>query len=242
MHNSLEKFGESVDKDSEDEKRVYEAMSDALETFTHEYYGSSPAAAVRLQIAQARKRLGFVAQQQVLWRRQGWQIWKVEAAVGEHNHAAITVDNVPMTIRGRFDRIDHHPSLGRWAILDYKTHGHPPRKKHLRKIDGKDQWVDLQLPIYRWMIPFLVGDEVDPETVELGYFNISDKAEETRINLADFSTAEFELANQQIIEVIRDIRAGRFEPSTEPVMYDDYAMIMQSQIADQLFGGDEHEI
>lgn len=241
VHNSLEIFGNSDAKDATDERVIEESLLDSLDQFASEYLGSAPAPAVRLQIEQARRRLRHVAKVQAQWRRAGWHIQQVEASVGEQNNAGIDVDGQRMIIRGRFDRIDRHDD-GRWAILDYKTHGHLPRKKHLKKVAGVDRWVDLQLPIYRLMIPYLVGDEVDPQRVALGYFNVSEKEAETRINEADFTAAEFAAADELIIRCIRDIWAGRFEPSPDPVEYDDYAMILQAGSGDLFIEADEAEV
>ncbi|TVP94028.1 MAG: PD-(D/E)XK nuclease family protein, partial [Planctomycetaceae bacterium] len=230
IHQSLEWFGNSPEKDETDVERIEEALLDALDRFAADHLGAAPTPAVRLQVEQARRRLQHVAKAQAERRQAGWSIWKVEASVGPHNQAGIDVDGRRMGIRGRFDRIDRHPS-GAWAILDYKTHGFPPRKKHLKKSpSGGYRWIDLQLPIYRMMIPYLVGQEVDPGTVALGYFNIGDKGSETRINEADFSEAEFVQAEEVIRDCIRRIWDGDFAPSEEPVMFDDYAMILQTGI------------
>lgn len=238
IHNSLEIFGNSTAKDSKNRKEIEDAMLAALDEFSLAYLGSSPAPAVKLQIEQARQRLRHVAVRQAEWRNQGWHIWKVEASVGEKDNAGIDVDKKRMLIRGRFDRIDKHDD-GRWAILDYKTHGHHPRKKHIEKTAGGFRWIELQLPIYRLMIPYLVGQEVDPKGVILGYFNVSEKESETKINEADFTDAEFAAADELIVQCVRAIRAGRFEPTSDPVLYDDYSMIMQSEIAEQLFDSDD---
>jgi len=238
IHNSLEIFGNSPAKDAKHPQEIEEAMLTALDEFAAEYLGPSPAPAVRLQIEQARQRLRHVAIRQAEWRSRGWKIWKVEASVGEKDNAGIDIDNQRMLIRGRFDRIDRHED-GRWAILDYKTHGHHPRKKHIEKTADGFRWIELQLPIYRLMIPFLVGKDVNPKEVMLGYFNISEKESETKINEADFTDVEFAAADALIVQCVRSIRAGRFEPTNEPVRYDDYAMIMQSEIAEQLFDSDD---
>jgi ATP-dependent helicase/nuclease subunit B len=230
VHNSLEFFAKSEAKDEAQERTIEEAMLAALDSIAAEHLGSAPAPAVKLQIEQARRRLRQVAKVQAERRRAGWHIWRAEASVGEENNAGIDVDGQRMIIRGRFDRIDRHDD-GNWAILDYKTHGHLPRKKHLRKVGDAHRWVELQLPIYRRMIPYLVGDDVDPQQVALGYFNVSEKESETRINEADFTAAEYASADELIVRCIRDIWAGRFEPSEDPVMYDDYAMILQSGVS-----------
>lgn len=238
VHNSLEIFGNSAAKDSTNQQEIEAAMLAALDEYAGAYLGSAPAPAVKLQIEQARQRLRHVAVRQTEWRNLGWHIWKVEASVGEKDNAGIDVDNKRMLIRGRFDRIDQHDD-GRWAILDYKTHGHHPRKKHIEKTADDFRWVELQLPIYRLMIPYLVGHDVNPIDVTLGYFNVSEKESETKINEADFTEAEYAAADDLIVQCVRSIRAGRFEPTSEPVLYDDYSMIMQSQIAEQLFDSDD---
>jgi ATP-dependent helicase/DNAse subunit B len=232
IHQALEWFGHSSGKDETRVGKIEDELIDALDRYAKQHFGPSPSPAVRLQVEQARRRLRHVARVQAERRKQGWQIVKVEDSVGSHNNAGIEVDGRRMTIRGRFDRVDRHEQTGDWAILDYKSHGHIPRKKHLQKV-GRDQyrWIDLQLPIYRLMIPCLVGESVDPDRVRLGYFNIGDKETDTRINEADFKPEEFRQAEEVIKDCIRRIWQGDFRPSSDPVLYDDYAMILQSDTA-----------
>ena len=142
-----------------------------------------------------------------------------------------------MGLKGRFDRIDRH-SDGRWAILDYKTHGHRPEKKHLQKTSDGERWIDLQLPLYRMMVPYL-GIDVDPREVELGYFNIAEKDEETRINLAEFSESQMREAERLIHDCVARIQAGDFAPTGDRVQFDDYGMILQTGVADQLLDQSE---
>ncbi len=135
-------------------------------------------------------------------------------------------------IKGRFDRIDvcTRGEQKLWSILDYKTHGHPPEKKHLRKTEDGYEWIDLQLPLYRMMVPFLGIDE-DPSSVALGYFNISGKDDETRINEASFGEELMQQADELIRDCVRGIRAGDFAPTQDRVEYDDYGMILQTGVA-----------
>jgi ATP-dependent helicase/nuclease subunit B len=144
-----------------------------------------------------------------------------------------------MGLRGRFDRIDYNQKTEQWAILDYKTHGHPPLKKHLEKSTGR--WLDLQLPLYRIMARFL-GIDAPPEEVQLGYFNIADKDAETRVNLAEFTESQFREATEIIHDCIRGIWAERYEISSKPVDFDDYAMICQTGIAQNLLDAFDPEL
>ncbi|PNY33509.1 PD-(D/E)XK nuclease family protein [Rhodopirellula baltica] len=244
VHGALENFGLSEDRNETSSKRIYDAFTHHLNAYANQRYGQKVRSSVQMQIRQAQRRLKFVADQQAERIDQGWQIHATEASVSPKMGAAIEVDGKKMGLKGRFDRIDYHPEDNRWAILDYKTHGSPPEKKHLRrsKDEGKDNWIDLQLPLYREMIPYL-GIEVPRDEVQLGYFNVSDKEEETKINLANFSPAQLDSATELIRDCIRNIFACRFEPSEEMVMYDDYETIMQTGVPTRMLSsigsGDE---
>lgn len=225
VHNSLEIFGLSSNKDDTDPRKIESAMHDALSQYAKQIYGRSTSAAVQLQIHQARRKLSRVAIVQAERIAAGWRIDRVEAAVNQ-DVAFIEIDGKRMGLRGRFDRIDHHAETGRYAILDYKTHGFKPEKKHL---DKDEQWIDLQLPLYRRMIPFL-NIQADPDNVEVGYFNIADKDPETKINLASFTPDQWQSANDLIDDIVRRIFSGDFQPAENPPQYDDYAMILHEGV------------
>ncbi len=206
VHAALERFGESPDRDEGQASKIEAILIDHLHQYAAEVYGSDASMAVAIQIAQAERRLKAVAVAQADRIAQGWRIHASEAAVSEREGAGVDVDGKRMGLRGRFDRIDFHPATGRWAILDYKTHGHKPEKKHLARTDEGLRWIDLQLPLYRMMIPFL-GIDAPPHEVSLGYFNVSEKDDETRINLAEFSEPQMTEAEQIILQCIRGIWA-----------------------------------
>ncbi len=239
VHGALETFGESPDRDDADRAKIEAALLQHLHEYVGEHYGSGVSTAVTLQIAQAERRLKAVARQQAARVAAGWTIHASEASVNETDGAGIDVDGQRMGLRGRFDRIDYHPQTGQYAILDYKTHGHRPEKKHLKKTENGYQWIDLQLPLYRMMVPFL-GIESEPSTVELGYFNISEKDEETKINVADFTEEQMAEAIEIIRDCIRGIWAEQFEPTTDRVQFDDYDMVLQSGVASRLLDQTEN--
>ena len=233
IHNTLDRFGSCDDKHETSVQRIYDKMVDHLHAYAEEHYGIDASTAVAIQTAQAERRLKIVAERQAERIADGWTIHVCEASVGPEENAGIEVDGKRMPIKGRFDRIDHHPQTGRWAILDYKTHGHKPEKKHLKKVDEQETWIDLQLPLYRMMVPFL-GITVPPVEVELGYFNISGKDEETKINIAKFSEGLMDDAVTIIHDCVRGIRAKRFQPTGQIVEFDDYAMILQTGVASRM--------
>lgn len=233
VHGSLERFGKSTDVDETDPSKIEAMLLHHLHDYATEFYGDAASTAVALQIVQAERRLKAVAKAQSQRAAEGWKIHATEASVNEQSGAGIEVDGKRMGLRGRFDRIDFHPETGRWAILDYKTHGHKPEKKHLKKTEHGEQWIDLQLPLYRMMIPFL-GIDAPPSEVGLGYFNVSERDEETRINIAEFSETQMQQAEELICDCIRAIWAQEFAPTSDRVAFDDYAMILQVGTANQM--------
>lgn len=234
IHNTLDLFGRDIDRrDESNPDKIHSLLVDYLHEYARKQYGESATASVELQVAQAERRLKIVAQRQAERIDAGWRIKHVEKSAGPDQGSGMEVDGRWMTLKGRFDRIDYHPESGRWAILDYKTHGDLPAKKHYKKEkDGSITWLELQLPLYRRMAPFLEINS-DPMDVELGYFNISQKDAETKINIADFGEALMRDADMKIESCIRNIWAGRFEPTQDVVTYDDYEMILQTGVAHQ---------
>ncbi len=184
IHNALDRFGQSADKNEADPDKIEACIKHHLHEYADQFYGNSATTAVAIQVRQAERRLKALAIEQATRIAEGWQIHCVETPVREEQ-AGIEVDGRRMGLRGRIDRIDYHPAKQLWAILDYKTNGDPPRKKHLQQTDDGVRWIDLQLPLYRKMAPFL-GIDCKPSEVQLGYFNISQKDTETKINIADF--------------------------------------------------------
>ena len=233
IHGALETFGQSDECNESDREEIERLLLQHLHDYVTHHYGDSRSSAVTLQVAQAERRLKAVAREQAARVANGWRIHASEASVSEKDGAGISVDGAWMGLRGRFDRIDYHPATGCWAILDYKTHGHRPEKKHLKKVGDQEQWVDLQLPLYRMMIPFL-KIEANPGDVQLGYFNISEKDEETKINVAEFSESQMANAESLIHDCIRGIWAEQFEPTADRVQFDDYGMILQTGVASRL--------
>src|SRR5690606_35854101 len=89
----------------------------------------------------------------------GWRIVKVEVEPPEPG-VPFDVDGRPVLLRGRIDRIDRNERTGEWAVFDYKTSdtGQPPEKTHRRGRGKERRWVDLQLPLYRHLLPAIEDD------------------------------------------------------------------------------------
>lgn len=119
------------------------------------------------------------------------------------------------------DRIDHNPSTGEWAVLDYKTGTKvdDPEKAHRLGKGDTASWVDLQLPLY-W---HMVGDVVDAAgggivpsarvgtcAVRVGYVGLPQEPAAGGFLLAPWSVEEMDAALETAREAVRTLRRGRF--------------------------------
>ena len=200
LHNVLELFARSDERDSQDAKRIEEVVVAGLREHSRNRFGERPLPAVRLQLQQLERRLIVFAQRQAEVARQGWRIHEVELKLQD---ASLDVDGVTVAITGRVDRIDRHAASGRWRILDYKSgdDGHEPRKAHV----NRNGWTDLQLPLYRHFLRERLAGEI-----ELGYFAIPRKLEECGVYIAEFQDQELDAALEEARRLLREMLAGDF--------------------------------
>lgn len=236
VHAAVECFGQSDVRHCTEVAKIEENLRDHLHQSARNWYGSHPRSAIRVQIAQAEKRLRHFARLQADRTASGWLIHGVEKKVESNSGAEIVVpgSSARLALKGRIDRIDYHPATGRWAILDYKTHSDKPLPKHYDQ--RQQRWIDLQLPLYLFMLDPL-GIQAPPHEVQLGYFNLAEKETESGVHIAEFTLALLQSAQARAVEIAGDILAGQFLPQTEidMVKYDDYEMIMQTGIPRDLF-------
>jgi len=223
-HEVLAAFGQSELATSTDAQRIFAFLEKSLEEILARDFGPDPRPVVRVQLEQLRSRLWAFARWQAGWAAQGWRIERVEAAVGNQD-ACLMVDGKPMYLRGRIDRIDINPATGECIVFDYKTGdtAKSPDQAH-RTGRGKDkQWVDLQLPLYRHLVPALgITREV-----KLGYILLPKDSGSTGEALADWKPEELESADEVAAEVVRKIRREEFwPPASGPVEgFDELAVI-----------------
>ncbi|WP_145345617.1 PD-(D/E)XK nuclease family protein [Rosistilla ulvae] len=239
IHDALEEFGKTGPKHSTNLTDVEACLLDTASDLGRQRYGDHPSAPVRLQITSALDRLKIVAKRQVERTHQGWLLWAAERQIDVEDNAVVMVDGMPFGLKGRIDRIDYHPDDDRWAVIDYKTHAHNPFKKHYKK--STDEWIDLQLPLYRHMLAAL-GIEADRDLVQLGYFNIGEREADVRVNIADFTPALYASADLAAADVVRGVREGRFVANPDAATnYDDYAVICQTGSIEHLFADQEED-
>jgi hypothetical protein len=164
-HDVLQRFGEDEGaRDAREAEPIAKFLVGALHDLARERFGSQPLPAVQLQLRQLARRLEVFAGAQATRRRAGWEIHATEWSP-EGGGVPLHVDEAPILVTGRIDRIDRRPETGEWALWDYKTGDHvqKPRTAH-RAGDGT--WRDLQLPLYCQLAKELLGEA---EPAEIGY-------------------------------------------------------------------------
>lgn len=223
LHDVLQRFSRADDaqrtRTSGDPELVFGYLSSFLDTLAAARFGLAHCRpAVRVQIEQARTRLAALAQWQAQRTQGGWRIVHGEDTETKSQlETLFKVDaKTVVQLRGRIDRIDYHAASKTLAILDYKT-ADTARKPQLTHRDG-DAWIDLQLPLYRHLVQAAGLKQIDiPKCrVELGYILLPKDVQQVGLAQAEWTEGELDGADEVARHVIRQIRAGVFEPLTSP--------------------------
>lgn len=119
--------------------------------------------------------------------------------------------------------------------MDYKTSetARPPDKKHR---DG-DQWIDLQLPLYRHLVRGM-GIE---GSIGLGYVALPKDVRGVAFLPAEWSEEELAGADRKAEEVVRKVRDEVFWPPTTPPpeFFEEFSAICQDNRFGFVHLGDE---
>ncbi len=231
LHDVLEAFGQADDINrTSDPAKIEEFLSQTLSDQALKKFGRHPLPAVRIQIEQARLRLKGFADWQAKWALDGWEIRFAEQAI-RMSKRLFGVDDQPMYLKGRIDRIDVREHEGRLeiTILDYKTSdaGASPAEKHR---DKQGNWTDLQLPLYRHLIRAVEGLP-EAETVNLGYIVLPKNPAAIGERLAEWTPDDLAEADETAAEVIRCIRREAFwPPNSNPRYFAEFAAICQDDL------------
>lgn len=210
VHDAVSLLAEPPWSTEERATHLAAGMCDRLSMIARQRYGTNPSVAVRAQVRIAMRRLQAFAEIQANRVREGWEVISAEWSPSP-GAANIVVDNEPMLLRGRIDRIDRHCVNGVYAILDYKTGDTPitPQKAHQHTVRG---WTNLQLPLYRYLARPITGNA----DIVLGYIQIPRRAHDTRFEYAGWSAAELADADAVAADVIRRIRRQEFIDRGDP--------------------------
>lgn len=240
LHEVVQCFGESPGRDSQDPEEIRAELLAHLDRVMSRDYGREPMASVWIQKEQMRLRLEAFAEHQARWRGEGWKILWTERDVRD---ACLTVDGQPMRLTGRIDRVDIHEETGRRVVLDYKTgdSARSPQQTHRHR----DDWVDLQLPLYRHLIRSLDGEpsqlefaedaaRTDPTAadVQLGYILLAKDPAHSGFSLADWDASLLAEADRQAEAIVRLVRSEVFWPPTAgpPGRPSEFAAICQEGV------------
>ncbi|HSJ25378.1 MAG TPA: PD-(D/E)XK nuclease family protein [Longimicrobiales bacterium] len=229
-HRVLEMFGRTPAAASDDVNVVAAALDACLDEYVAQNYGAV-FPAVRLQVEQLRLRLRTFAAVQARRVADGWRTVAVEYGTPEGG-VPLPFD-AGFRVRGRIDRIDYHAATGAWALLDYKTgeRGDDPEKKHR----NRDGWIDLQLPLYRHILPHVVDDDGNraftggaDADVRLGYILLCGNPDEIRFAEVQWTQQELAAAMDAARDVVDTVRRNVFEfPGLDSGWYaDDMAELL----------------
>ncbi|WP_437200808.1 PD-(D/E)XK nuclease family protein [Planctomicrobium sp. SH664] len=225
LHEVLKQFGEGPHREARHADSLFAVLDESLNRIASETYGNDPLPTIRIQIEQSRHRLRSFAEWQAAWREAGWQIHSIErdAVV-----PLTLLDGRRIQLKGRIDRIDYHPDSGRWAIFDYKTGdaGLDPNSTHRKR----DQWCDLQLPLYRHLAAGVTGHE----DVDLGYI-VLPRNNMVSHRLAPWSIEDLADADDVARKVAADILDEKFwvELSQPPATLSEFGPICQDGVFGQ---------
>ena len=145
-HSTLESLSD-LGNETQEEEEIYQCMVARLEKEFSYRFGRSPSLSILQQKASIERRLRRVAQLHRQDLLNGWQVDRVEAKFhldtrgsldpGEWKVLADKDEPVEgensIRIVGVVDRIDFHPELGVYRLLDYKTSEKGPKELHLKK-------------------------------------------------------------------------------------------------------------
>ena len=232
-HEVLQHFGEDPDyARSTDPVRIAGYLEELLVDRARAGYGSDPLPAIRIQLARLRERLRVFARYQARRSADGWVIRHCEFELPAETFLEIP-DQAPMRIKGKIDRIDQSERDGSWMIIDYKTSeaGKTPDRTHKASRSSGRVWDDLQLPLYH----HLAAQHGVSGSVQLAYMNLPKKAEQETLHVARWSLADLDDAIGTARDIVRNVRAGRFEMADDyPARFEDaFANICQTRV----FGG-----
>ncbi|GIW97659.1 MAG: hypothetical protein KatS3mg111_0992 [Pirellulaceae bacterium] len=226
VHWTLEEFGRQLPT-CRDVRQIEEFLLAGLRQQVKNLYGDAPSPGVVLQMAQAEQRLRWFAQLQAERASEGWEIHHVELGVGQEDALWIGEGEERLKLVGRIDRIDYHPKTGRWAIWDYKTSGSGKRPEETHRQAG--EWIDLQLPLYRWLAEHRGVDLDRLESV--GYIILGKAKQDCSFAAARFTDADFQEADALATQIAAAVARGEFWPrdtdGPREVEFDDFPRVCQ---------------
>ena len=206
IHAVLEAFGNSQAKDSIDADEIHAALLNELQRIIASDLADPMLPTVEIQLQQMERRLGVFAEEQAKWAGQGWRIIATEHSC---NDVVLRTGGNAVRLSGTIDRVDYREETGEYAILDYKTGQNAKQLKDV--LTKKGEWIDLQLPLYRY-----IGNQKNWLDAKVGYINLPSRFEDTRFVIADWSDAHFESAQREAERIVDSVAEQIFWPPGTP--------------------------
>lgn len=227
IHDVLSQFGRSAVRDATTAEAIEIFLLTELGRQVVRRFGRDRSATVSVQLKMIEDRLQQFAQLQAGMAAEGWRITETEVDLRYTDFR--DSQNRAVTLIGRVDRIDRHKRTGEWRVLDYKTSesAAKPELTHRRK----DEWVDLQLPLYRLLVRSL---GIDGET-QLGYVHLPGDLSGINLSIAEWSLGDLESAEAAAREVAADILDRKIDRVAEgdPQRPNEFSRICQDSVIDR---------
>ncbi len=237
IHKVLEEYGDNpATRDLDDPMKISRVFDEKLDEVARRFYGKFIPPVVLVQLESMRARLRSFAPLQAKARAEGWEIIATEKAVGRHDEDPAKIGALKLT--GTMDRVEVNHAKGLVRVLDYKTFGtaKTPAKTHLATqrersdvptaaciYQGKAAfWKDLQLPLYRHLVPHIWKEHRDKE-IEVGYVLLPADPDDTEIEMLPLDGDEFASSLRCAEEVASLVSKGVFWPPSEKVEFDNFA-------------------
>ncbi len=182
IHEVLKLFGQSEFRDAHSDEAIETFLLQELHREALGRFGRTRSATVSVQLKMIESRLAAFARWQAENCRSGWRIYQTEKKYECADFSDI--HGRPVKLVGRVDRIDKHVQTGQFRVLDYKTGEAADKPERTHR--AKDEWIDLQLPLYR----LLVRSEGISSNVELGYVQLPGDLSKIGVAIADWKEAE----------------------------------------------------
>lgn len=219
VHGVLQQFGEDeAIRDSTDASEIYSYLENAVDEQVVALFGKYPKSTVKVQSTMAKYRMRIFAEIQAQHALQGWRIVKTEHKI----EWVVGTQENPFTIVGKIDRVDEHPD-GRVLVLDYKTGSKSATEAH----GTKDEWRDLQLPIYRRLIE---SEKTPLDKIQTGFVLIGSKENKVKFDFPNWDDIQLQCADDLIHHVVAQIQEGNFGDSPvkpAPAYFEDLSWICQ---------------
>lgn len=223
-HEVLNHFSTSEVANSKDADEIYKFLDRTLAEIVFKKFSKNALPAVYVQIEQLKARFAAFASWQAQFRSNGWEIVHSELSFPSDKHKVILdlSEGKKLEISGRIDRVDFNAKNNQWAIFDYKTGDNPlaPEKAHRKK----DQWVDLQLPIYRYLLKKTGILQGEPK---LAYIQLASDLSKVGVDWAAFQAEDYASAEEKMFWVAEQVSKKVFWPPNQEIdsRYDDFSII-----------------